>query len=347
MNRTDHVYWNDRTAQQLVSYEALFKLIDEIHPLEDIPDIAERVARQWKYFANVAAWRLVVQNGNSFTVMDGTRGHAVVETVNLLSSWDAHFMRSRLPALYSVPEIPDSPSVPEHLATKGITQVSVIPFIKMDSCYALLTIAALHEPFTDIDKKFIRLFSTHFANLVHGLALQRRVTDTLINRASHDFLTGLLNREAIMERLDIFFRLAKRTGDPLSILIADIDHFKQINDTYGHLTGDRALKAVSKILMEQTRDSDNLGRYGGEEFLFVLYPCTSNKAFRAAERRRKAVNKYILPISDNGDALRMSISFGVSTMTAADLSSDSLIARADGALYEAKNSGRNQCVLRE
>lgn len=347
MKSQNSVNWNDRTAQQLVSYEALFKLIDEIHPLEDICEIAELVARQWKYFANVAAWRLVVVNHDRYTVIDGFRGHATVESVELLSTWDTHFMQSRLPVLYSVVDIPDSPSVPEHLVAKDITEVSVIPFVKMDSCYALLTVSARHEKFTNIDKKFIRLFSAHFANLVHNILLQCRATDTLRIRASHDFLTGMLNREAIMERLDIFFRLSKRTGEPLSILIADIDHFKYINDTHGHLAGDKALKSISQILLNQTRDSDNLGRYGGEEFLFVLYPCKPGRALQAAERCRKAVEKKAISISENEDTVWLTMSFGISSITGSDLVADSLIARADEALYKAKNNGRNRCVLME
>lgn len=346
MNSIISAKWNERTAQQLVSYEALFKLIDEIHPLDDISEIAQRVARQWKYFANVAAWRLVVQNDDLFTVIDSFRGQAAVETVPLLSTWDAHFLRSRLPVLYEISEIPDSPSVPEHLVTKGISQISVLPFAKLESCYAVLTIAALHEPFTDIDKKFIRLFSSHFANLVHTILVQRNTTDTLIKKANHDFLTGMLNREAIMERLDIFFRLAKRTGEPLSIIIADIDHFKLINDTFGHPVGDQVLKSVSRILTSQTRDSDHLGRYGGEEFLFVLYPCKSGEALQSAERRRESVKKNPVSISESADSVRLTMSFGISTISDTDNSPDSLIARADAALYEAKNNGRNKCVLR-
>ncbi len=345
MNSDFGVKWNNRTAQQLVSYESLFRLIDEIHPLEDILEIAQRVARQWKYFANVAAWRLVIQNDDVYTVIDGVHGKAVIENVEMPSSWDAHFMRSRRPALFSVSDIPDSPSVPEHLVSKKISQIGVIPFVKIESCYALITVAALHEPFTDIDKKFIRLFSSHLTSLIHAILIQKRTTDTLIKKATHDYLTGMLNREAIIERLDIFFRLSKRTGDPLSIVIADIDHFKRINDTYGHPAGDRVLQSVSRILTTQTRDSDHVGRYGGEEFLFVLYPCEANQALQAAERRREAVLNHPVPISENADPVRLTVSFGLSTMTHDDISPDYLIARADAALYEAKNNGRNRCVF--
>ncbi|WP_319476754.1 GGDEF domain-containing protein [Marispirochaeta aestuarii] len=338
--------WKNRTTQQLVSYEALFKLIDEIHPLEDILEIAQKVARQWKYFANVASWRLVVRNDDTFTVIDGVRGEAGIETVQLLSSWDAHFMQRKIPTVYPVKELPDSPSVPEHFLNKGISEISVIPFVKMDTCYAVLTISARHEPFSEIDKKFIRIFSSHFSSLVHNILMQRRNTDMLINKASHDSLTGILNRGAIMERLDIYFRLSKRTKESISIIIADIDHFKHINDTYGHMAGDKALKAVSDILRTKTRDSDHLGRYGGEEFLFVLYSCKSNEALLASERIRSAVEEYPITIPQITDPIRLTMSFGISTITEHDDTPDSLVSRADEALYKAKNAGRNRCFLR-
>lgn len=338
--------WNDRAVQQLVSYEALFKLIDEIHPLEDVLEVSSKVASQWKYFANVAAWRLVVQNNERYTVIDGSRGQARVETVSLLSSWDTHFMQSRIPALYPVSTLPGSPSPPEHLVTNTVSEISVIPYVKMNTCYGVLTAAASHEPFTDLDKKFIRIFGSHFSSLVYHILMQRHHTDSLLEKANHDFLTGNLNRGAIIERLEIFFPLSKRTKEPLSIILADIDHFKAINDTYGHLVGDQVLKAFSRVLQSQTRASDHLGRYGGEEFLFVLYPCGPKEALRAAERRRTAIENLRVSIPEHEAPIRATMCFGVTGINENDKKYDSILARADAALYEAKNGGRNRCVLK-
>ena len=347
MTLNTDVKWNDRTAQQLVSYEALFKLIDEIHPLEDIDAIAQCAAGQWKYFANVCAWRLIVQIDDTYTVIDAYRGKAAVLSVSDLSSWDTHFMRNRKPVLYKITALPENPAVPDHLGGNGISEIWVLPFVKMNTCYALLTVSARHEPFTDIDKKFIRIFGSHFSSLVYNILMQQRLTNRLVNKANHDFLTGVLNRGAVMERLEMLFRLAARTKDPLSVIIADIDHFKHINDTYGHQAGDKVLVEVSHTLRLQTRDTDLLGRYGGEEFIFVLYACCSKEALQAAERRRTAIEQMEAFIPDKKEAIKVTMSFGIANLIDSDTSIESLIARADTALYEAKNNGRNRCVVRE
>lgn len=347
MSTNSPVKWNDRTAQQLVSYEALFKLIDEIHPLEDIQTIAQCAAGQWKYFANVCAWRLVVQVEDTYTVIDAFRGKAAVSTVSDLCSWDTHFMRGRKPALYKITLLPENPAVPEHLAGNGVCEISVLPFVKMNTCYGLLTVSARHEPFTDIDKKFIRIFGSHFSSLTYNILMQQKDTNRLINRANHDYLTGILNRGAVMEKLEMLLRLAIRTKEPFSIIIADIDHFKLINDTYGHQAGDKVLLEAVQTLYAQTRDTDLLGRYGGEEFIFVLYACSSKEALQAAERRRLAIEHLTVDIQDADKPVKITMSFGITSLLDSDVNSDTLIARADAALYEAKNGGRNRCILRD
>lgn len=346
MSINSHVKLNNRTAQQLVSYEALFKLIDEIHPLEDINAIAQCAAGQWKYFSNVSAWRLVIQIDNTFTVIDAFRGKAAVSTVSDLCSWDTHFMRNQKPVIYKASELPENPRIPEHLAGNGVSEISILPFVKMNCCYGLLTVSARHEPFTDIDKKFIRIFSSHFSSLMYNILIQQRDTNRLINKANYDYLTGILNRGAVMEKLEMLFRLAVRTKEPLSILIGDIDHFKCINDTYGHLIGDKVLTEVTETLRMQTRDTDLLGRYGGEEFIFVLYACSSKEAYQAAERRRTAINNIAVTIKEEEEPLKLTMSFGIASLIESDVNSESIISRADAALYEAKYNGRNRCMVR-
>ena len=150
-----------------------------------------------------------------------------------------------------------------------------------------------------------------------------------------------------MERLEIFFRLSKRTGEALSIIFADIDHFKSINDRFGHLAGDKVLVAVSDLLRYQTRDSDLVGRYGGEEFLFVLYSCPPAEALQASERKRVVLEHLCISMPDSNCDIGLTMSFGVSCLRKDDTSVDAVIARADAALYEAKNAGRNRSVLRD
>ncbi len=166
--------------------------------------------------------------------------------------------------------------------------------------------------------------------------------------ASRDPLTGLYNRQFLNELLDKEWNGAQRSGEPLSVIMADLDNFKRVNDSYGHQAGDTALKKVSEVLVVNLRKSDYLARYGGEEFLFVLPRADLTAACIAAERFRKAVEKTIIPL-DGDQRLSLSISCGVSTVypERKDQNIETLIQKADKALYEAKRLGKNRVISYE
>jgi len=160
--------------------------------------------------------------------------------------------------------------------------------------------------------------------------------------ATTDALTGLLNRRTVLERGEEAFAQAIRQGYPLSVVMADIDHFKQVNDRYGHPVGDRVLAAVSGALHAGLRRYDLLGRYGGEEFLAVLPGCAVVEVVAVAERMRKAVEGREVEV--DGGVIRMTTSFGAVSSGPDDLPHiANLIQLADDALYRAKARGRN-CV---
>ena len=346
MDQNSSYHWSNRTVQQLISYEALFKLLDEIQPLDDINEISQRVAKQWKYFANVTAWHLVIEDKDKYLVIDGFHGEATMITTSLLSSWDTHYFQTKIPGLFPLAKLPESPRPPEHLINKAITEISVIPFMRMNHCIGLLSVAARHEPFSDLDKKFIRTFGAHLTDQIFGILLRQHNMSTLLNKATYDDLTGILNRRSIIERLEMLLPTSKRTAEPISIILGDIDHFKQVNDNYGHLVGDIVLKEVSRILQEKTRRSDHMGRYGGEEFLFVLFPCDSNKAIRAAERLRISIeNNPILIDEHSNKEIQITISLGIATIQDSDEKIGTLLSRADKALYTSKNEGRNRSTF--
>ncbi len=336
--------WSHLAAQQLVRYEALFGLLDDIQVLEDLGAIAQRIASQWKYFANVSSFRLVVAHEPGFLVIDGHRGQAQLGAVQQLSSWDAQHWATRLPHLVSLAHPPTGPALPDHLSAKGVVEVEVLPLVRRDSLVGVLSVAARHEPFNELDKRFISLFGRHFADRVTDLLLRQRNTEQLLEKARRDPLTGLYNRGAIVERLGGQLALARRTGQPLSVVMADIDLFKRINDEHGHEAGDVVLAEVARRLQACTREGDSLGRYGGEEFLFVLYPCGEDEAAASAERFRRAITDAGFSLtSDPPCTLHVSISLGTAGVASADAADPStLLRRADQALYRSKHAGRNR-----
>lgn len=158
--------------------------------------------------------------------------------------------------------------------------------------------------------------------------------------ATTDSLTGLANRKQIMAELAGQIGQYRRYSTEFSILMIDIDHFKTINDSHGHLTGDAVLVQLAQVFRETLRTLDRAGRYGGEEFLVVLGKTDIHKALQTAERIRKAVDQHGFTYEDV--SLHVTISVGVAGITAEDDKGVSLIGRADKALYEAKAAGRNR-----
>ena len=162
-----------------------------------------------------------------------------------------------------------------------------------------------------------------------------------------DPLTQCFNRGYLMEHLPQEVKRSKRYGRPLHIVMADIDHFKRINDTYGHQAGDKVLKEYAGCVMGTIReDIDWLGRYGGEEFILVLPETGLDKAWQAVERIRQLVSEMAVPVE--GKEIKITASFGISGFeqgsSKEEISTELLIERADKCLYRAKKEGRNRVV---
>ena len=165
--------------------------------------------------------------------------------------------------------------------------------------------------------------------------------DELREKAMHDPLTHLLTRGAFFEISDHEFARARRSRTPLSIVMADIDHFKSINDRFGHPGGDEVLREIARRLQTTFRKEDAVGRYGGEEFVALAVGCEAPDAAALAERFRQAVERD--PFVVGAELLQVTTSVGVVTGTAAD-GVQALVRAADEALYCAKTSGRNRVV---
>ncbi len=226
-------------------------------------------------------------------------------------------------------------------------EVAVLPFLAGGRCAGLLSAAARREPFSDLDTNFIRLFGGYFFDRISSILLREQTTRALIDRATRDALTGLFNRGTIIERLTSLLALSERTGEPVSLVIADLDYFKMINDGFGHLVGDEVLREASRRLLFQSRHSDALGRFGGEEFLFVLYPCSGEELTEVVERFRASISEVPFLVGDGDPGkIDVTISLGAtSTDRHPGVGMQGLLKQADDALYRAKASGRNRATL--
>lgn len=173
------------------------------------------------------------------------------------------------------------------------------------------------------------------------IELERRI----LRLASTDCLTNLLNRRAFMERLPAEMNRSARNNKPLGLIIVDVDHFKNINDSYGHQVGDLLLQEVAKTLSRACRLYDFIGRYGGEEFVVCLPGANLEETFKTAERMRAALENQKIRIPENGHVIRITASFGISAVeNDPHMDMDTMINYADYALYQAKNQGRNRTV---
>ncbi|MCU0724402.1 MAG: diguanylate cyclase [Planctomycetes bacterium] len=183
------------------------------------------------------------------------------------------------------------------------------------------------------------------AELRARLAVGRRMIElqaALVHEAMHDPLTGAFNRGAVLEALGRELARSRRESAPLCVGLLDIDHFKAVNDTHGHLAGDEVLRGVCRCALKRLRPYDHFGRYGGEEFLVVLIGCGAQDGLAVFERLRGDIAQYLLH-TDLGD-VRVTVSIGALVPNPGQ-SLDETLAQADAALYRAKGEGRNRVVL--
>ena len=186
-----------------------------------------------------------------------------------------------------------------------------------------------------------RIFAANRIVDLHEKFIQAQ--NQLKQQATHDFLTGLWNRSGILDILHRELSRAQRDNTSVTVMLGDLDHFKAVNDSYGHKTGDIVLKEVARRMTTALRPYDGYGRYGGEEFLVVVPRCDITFAEEVAQRIRKAVCKGPVTCEGQETEILITMSIGVTAVRGASPGdSDVIIHAADAALYVAKESGRNQ-----
>ena len=225
--------------------------------------------------------------------------------------------------------------------TPRVRQFSPLPYLAVFGAFGLLSVVGWHEaayPLGGLMLGAVGITALVVSRQVAALRENLQLMKDLHELASTDVLTGLQSRRNFFETAEREFYLARRHGRPLSAMMIDIDHFKTVNDTYGHATGDAALEMLAHACRDSLRMTDLLGRYGGDELVALLPESDVDAALEAAARIRAAVDDTVLEV--DGHPMKVTISVGVSTAEgAADLAQ--LLRRADRALYEAKQAGRN------
>jgi diguanylate cyclase (GGDEF)-like protein len=214
--------------------------------------------------------------------------------------------------------------------------------IGVDRCIGAFFLESLRkDAFTESSRDLLLRLSTSA-----GLAIERlRIIEQAKTLATHDGLTGLINHREFQALLKDEISRALRYGDPVSLVLCDIDFFKKINDTFGHPFGDTVLKGVAGKLKENLRDGvDAVARYGGEEFALILVKTDAQKAVETVERIRQEIEKFFFK-SPKGEDIRVTMSFGIAVYLQHAKQIEVLIQKADKALYRAKENGRNRVEM--
>jgi len=222
--------------------------------------------------------------------------------------------------------------------TKGrnIRSLICVPFLAKGNPLGIVLIEhSIRNAFNNDNVRLLEIICQQVSIAIENAKLYQQMHDL----ATRDGLTGAYNRLYFQDKLEEEFKKAKTAGYDLSLIIFDIDHFKKLNDTYGHLFGDKVIKDISAFISRTLRKEDIFARYGGEEFVILMPHTTLEQAKEKAEDLRKGVADLI--ITDRVVSSSVNISVGVSSFPVAAGNPNELIKTADNALYEAKNTGRN------
>lgn len=258
-------------------------------------------------------------------------------------------MKSKKPVVIkNVETDPLMKKVKHILSPLGIRSILVIPIFFMNKVIGTLFLrtSRTEHAFTENEIRLLNTIANTSANSLNNAFLFDQVEDEksrLEKLSLTDFLTGVYNIRYFYHRIIEEFSRSQRYALPISCLMLDIDHFKKVNDKFGHKTGDLVLKEFAQLLKKKSRKSDVFARYGGEEFIMLLPQTSSEGALAEAERIRRIIEKYKFKSLKNKGGLTVSI--GISTSPDDRISThDDLISFADQALFVAKNDGRNRVV---
>jgi diguanylate cyclase (GGDEF)-like protein len=323
------------TSAALVSTLQFDEVLDRIlmnvervipHELVDIllvEDGVARIARSHSHVENETArsvvdLRLNVADMPNLRQMIATGQPLVISDVREYAGWV---------------DIPQTRWIRSHASAPIYVKDQVVGFLSLNSITPNFFSSDQSEP--------LKAFASQAAVAIRNARLYEQVQRVAIT----DELTGLFNRRGLMQLGEREVERALRFLRPLCAIMFDIDHFKRINDTYGHPAGDRVLRALAVLCRQDVRSVDIIARYGGEEFVVLLPEANLVSAIQVAERLRDSIEKLCVPI-DSGEEICLTVSVGVTEISPDTLDLAALIQRADQAQYNAKQTGRNRVVVK-
>ena len=315
--------------------EALAKMAGALEKVSEARDVAGTLLSNLVDTFGFGRGMVLAKLGNDVSVL-AAHGDGVLKEATLLSA-DAVLIeawQARRTLLVASFEPQANPSL-SNLMPNG-RNVVVVPLTAEGGSVG----AVVLEHGTDMGGRIERRVVSTVERFCSHAALALRnasLVDQLRDMAATDGLTSVANRRTFEAALEVEITRAARSGSSVSLVLLDIDHFKALNDTQGHQAGDEVLRAVARVLKEQSRAFDTPARYGGEEFAVIMPGCDVADAERSAERFRHAVGRI--------DGAQVTVSTGVATFPIHATDADSLVERADGALYESKGAGRNRTTV--
>ncbi|OXY83795.1 GGDEF domain-containing protein [Oceanimonas doudoroffii] len=211
--------------------------------------------------------------------------------------------------------------------------------------HSITQLLSHHEQLQEREQALLQRLNeveTRLHSMQHEAAEYRHRLTSQNQKLLIDHLTQIYNRTALNERLESEYRRWLRHGDPLAIVLLDIDHFKDINDNFGHLAGDKALRVIARTIRENLRETDFVARFGGEEFVVLMLNVDPGLVSRPLEQLRKKIES--IPFRFKDERVTITISIGATLLQAGD-STTSAMERADQALYQAKHAGRNRLII--
>ena len=312
------------------------------------PESLEDAQKIWEYISNhdQALDDLIDEKKFEQNINQGVLFKSVEKLKIPLSSSDDNLLitayRNGVPAHIPQEKISEYTDDPL-LQTFKTNELVIMPLKAKDQVNGLIIADNLYtrKPITNNDLKMFAMLANQA-----GLAIENSRLYELIKYKSHtDAITGLWNHGFFQDKLTKEIEKAKTTNQTVSLIMIDIDNFKELNDTYGHQNGDIVLKEMANILRDSSRDGDYACRYGGEEFSVILTQTGKDQGYTIAERIRQKIEDYCFPKFSSEEHLKVTVSIGLSTFPEDAQIKEALITETDKAMYCAKFSGKNQtCV---